>query len=380
MSPGAEIRTTVTEEREDIIMRFYMPTKLYTERDCVANHADELGKLGNRALIVTGGRSSRQNGALDDVTAALARNGAVWSVFDEVEENPSVETVMKAACAGIDMNADCVIGIGGGSPLDAAKAAALMAANPDKDEVFLCKGGAPFRAPLPVAAVPTTCGTGSEVTAVSVLTYHDRRTKGSIPFRIFPQVALCDGKYLAAAPQTLIVNTALDALAHLVESRLNRAADTYSLMCADSGLIAWSRQLGLLRSGRTPTPDELDALMAASSIAGMAIAQTGTGIPHGLSYALTYEALLPHGRACAVFLPGFIAECGSAGEEVLHEAGFADADEFGSFIRSTAGGMTDTGLLRLAAENLLKTPSKLGTAPFAADEERVMKIALSAAE
>lgn len=361
-------------------MKFYMPTKLYTERDCVAKHAAELDALGSRVLIVTGGSSSRKNGALDDVTSVLAKNGAVWSVFDEVEENPSVETVMKAAAAGISMNADCVIGIGGGSPLDAAKAAALMAANPDKGADFLCKGGQPYNAPLPLAAVPTTCGTGSEVTAVSVLTYHDRRTKGSIPFKIFPRVALCDGKYLAHAPQSLIVNTALDALAHLVESRLNTGADAYSLMCADGGLAAWSRQLGLLRSGRTPTSDELDALMAASSIAGMAIAQTGTGIPHGLSYALTYEGHIPHGRACAVFIPAFIAECGEAGEEVLREAGFESLADLKDFVRLTAGRITDKALLELAAEGVLKTPAKLAIAPFAADRESVLRIALSAAE
>ncbi len=360
-------------------MRFFMPTRLYTERNCVEAHAAELGELGTRALIVTGGSSSRKNGALDDVTKALGKAGCVWSVFDQVEENPSVETVMKAAQAGIAMTADCVIGIGGGSPLDAAKAAALMIANPDKDSNFLCKGGQPYNAPLPLAAVPTTCGTGSEVTAVSVLTYHDRRTKGSIPFKIFPQIALCDGKYLADAPRTLIVNTALDALAHLMESKLNTLADTYSLMCADSGLVSWSGQLGLLRSGRKPTADELDALMAASSIAGMAIAQTGTGLPHGLSYALTYEGHIAHGRACAVFLPGFLAECGEAGEQAARLAGFDGLDDIAEFVRAAAGAVDDRALLELAAESVMKTPAKLKCALFAADRESVMRIALSAA-
>ena len=362
------------------MMRFFMPTRLYTGHNCVEAHADELGRLGTRALIVTGGSSSRKNGALDDVTAVLGKNGYVWEVFDEVEENPSVETVMKAAEMGIRMKADCVIGIGGGSPLDAAKAAALMAANPDKDEVFLCKGGKPYNEPLPVAAIPTTCGTGSEVTAVSVLTYHDRRTKGSIPFKIFPKLALCDGKYLRFAPKTLIINTALDALAHLVESRLCSGADTYSLMCADSGLVCWSKQLDLLRNLHEPTDSELDSLMAASSIAGMAIAQTGTGIPHGLSYTLTYEAHVPHGKACAVFIPGFIAECGSAGEEVVHEAGFASLEDMKAFIRSITGGFSDKELLTAAAESVLGAEAKLRSAPFSADRESVMRIALSAAE
>ena len=361
-------------------MRFFMPTRLYAERNCVTNHAAELARLGTRALIVTGGKSSKNNGSLDDVAAALGKTGCVWSVFDEVEENPSVETVMKAATVGIDMAADFVIGVGGGSPLDAAKAAALMIANPAKGADFLCRGGEPHNAPLPLATVPTTCGTGSEVTGVSVLTYHERRTKGSIPFRIFPQIALCDGKYLAEAPMSLIINTALDALAHLVESRLHSSADTFSLMCAESGLMGWGRHMGLLGVECRPTLKELDSLMAVSSIAGMAIAQTGTGIPHGLSYALTYEAHIPHGRACAVFLPGFIAESGSEGERVLRLAGFAELEEFKEFIRQTAGTVSDKELLGLAAESVLASPAKLGTAVFAADRESVMRIALSAAE
>ncbi|MBQ5310920.1 MAG: iron-containing alcohol dehydrogenase, partial [Oscillospiraceae bacterium] len=117
-------------------MRFFMPTKVYAQTGCVTAHAKEL-TLGRHALIVTGRHSSRINGSLDDVTAVLDANNIRYTIFDEVEENPSVETVMKARDAGIGAGADHVIGIGGGSPLDCAKAAALMIANPDKGWQFM---------------------------------------------------------------------------------------------------------------------------------------------------------------------------------------------------------------------------------------------------
>ena len=118
-------------------MNFYMPTRVYNEKDCVRRHSQELAALGSRALIVTGRHSSRINGSLQDVEAALIREKIPYAVFDEIEENPSVDTVMRARAVGISERADFVIGVGGGSPMDAAKAIALMIANPDRDERLL---------------------------------------------------------------------------------------------------------------------------------------------------------------------------------------------------------------------------------------------------
>ena len=95
------------------------PVKVYSEINAVRLHADELAALGRRALIVTGGGSSRKNGSLDDVISALSSGGREYSVFDEVEENPSVETVLRAAHFGREEKAGFVIGVGGGSALDA---------------------------------------------------------------------------------------------------------------------------------------------------------------------------------------------------------------------------------------------------------------------
>ena len=117
-------------------MYFSMPTKIYSERNCVVKYGREWTSVGSRALIVTG-KSSAKNGALADVTAALEEAGKTYCIFDETEENPSIETVMKVRDLGAQEKVDFVIGIGGGSPMDAAKAIALMIVHSDKDADFL---------------------------------------------------------------------------------------------------------------------------------------------------------------------------------------------------------------------------------------------------
>ena len=358
----------------------HIPTKLYFGCGCVTAHREELCSLGSKALIVTG-RSSANNGSLDDVKAALDSCGKEYAVFDKTEENPSVATVMEAARLAVSNGADFVIGIGGGSPLDAAKAAALMAANPDKGEAFLTgKEKCQYTPALPTAAIPTTCGTGSEVTGVSVLTYHERRTKGSIPFRIYPAIALCDGSYLINAPRSLIINTAVDTLGHLIESYLNSAADDHSKAIAAHGLELWKRDLPLLERGITA--EEGSMLLEASAAGGAAIAHTGTGIPHGLSYTLTYEQHIHHGKAVGYFLPAYVRLCPDADRrEVLRLTGFDSEEAMARYIYSMCGcAPIDRSLAALSAETFMKKPEKLLTAPFAADSDAVSEIAFSACD
>lgn len=362
-------------------MQYYMPTRIYCEDGCVSAHAEELASLGRCALIVTGGGSAKRNGSLDDVKAALDRKGCSYELFDGIEENPSVETVFRGAEAGRAAGADFVIGIGGGSPLDAAKAIALLITNPrlSPDELFVRRD---ISEPLPVAAVPTTCGTGSEATGVAVLTRHDIGTKGSMIYRVFPKLALCDGRYLLTAPKSLIANTAVDALGHLLESRLNTTANDLSIVTADGGLRLWSRSIPVLIGEKQPDSEELKRLMNASTAAGIAIAQTGTGIPHALSYTLTYEAGIPHGRAVGYFLAPFVSFCEKhEAEKALNDAGFSNADELDSFIRTICEeSPLDRGLLSRAAQRAARDPAKLASAPFDATSEVISQLAFMAAQ
>ena len=111
-------------------MRFFVPTDIYVEKDCVRNHSKNLLAVGKRAIIMTGRHSAAANGSLNDVTEVLKAGEIPYQIFNEVEENPSTDTVGKAAQIAREFNADFIIGIGGGSAIDAAKAAALLLVNP----------------------------------------------------------------------------------------------------------------------------------------------------------------------------------------------------------------------------------------------------------
>ena len=359
---------------------FYMPVKVYEEKDAVINHAADLAKFGRKALIVTGRRSAFANGSYDDIKAALDSAGVEHVVFNEVEENPSVNTIMKARDFGIANGVDFVIGVGGGSPLDASKAIALMIKKADKDASYLYKPDVDSAA-LPVVAIPTTCGTGSEVTAVSVLTDTDKMVKKSIPHKIFADLALIDGKYLKAAPKHVLSNTIFDALSHLYESWLNSKATPYSRMCVDAGLKMWARSLPILRGEREAEDADLFNMMRASMMAGMAIAHTATTLPHGLSYSVTTKLHVPHGKATAYFTAGYLAEASAADREyLLSTAGFASLQDFEDVYHACCGRIDASEeqlaeVLEGAIEELSGNPAKMALAPFAADREMLSRIA-----
>lgn len=356
----------------------YMPVLVYSESHAVERHGEALAALGKHALIVTGKTSSRTNGSLQEVIQALRAHDRIVTVFDAVEENPSVATVVRAAEEGRQAHADFVIGVGGGSPLDAAKAIAFLMAQPEDEDgaAWLYQSGSDNH--LPLALVPTTCGTGSEVTPVSVLTRTEQQTKKSISHKIFADLALIDGRYLATAPLTVLRNTALDALTHLIESYLNRQADDLSRLIVDSGLTLWQQYRHALENGQ-PTEEERQGLMNASMMAGIAIAQTSTTIPHGLSYALTIRQHIPHGRAVGYFTAGYLAAAEEADRQyLLTKAGFADLNDFQEwYFRLYGRPNIPEELLRQTADNLWQNQQpKVQTAPFPVDRDSLYRMAL----
>ena len=357
-------------------MFYFMPTKVYCETDCVRSHAKELASFGKRALVVTGRRSAFKNGAIDDVRSALSLSGVDAVIFNEVEENPSVETVLKARGMALASGADFVIGIGGGSPMDAAKAVAVMMRRPDEGEDYLYDRDAATDA-ASVICIPTTCGTGSEVTSASVLSRHSRRAKGMIPHRVFPAISLLDPKYLMYAPRRVIVDTSMDALTHMYESYLNKNATVFSQMYVDAGLQLWNKGRRAILSNEPLCLDDCTNLLLASTLAGIAVAHAGTTLPHGLSYTLTYETGMPHGKACGYFLAGFLREAEpGAVSHLLKEAGFADLDSLKTYYRETCGRETVADdILSRSVQNALANREKLEQAPFPADESVLLRIA-----
>lgn len=366
--------STAENIREGVQMKFYMPVKLYQEENCVRNHASEIASLGDRAVIVTGGSSSKKNGSLSDVETALEDSGIAFTLFDSVEQNPSTDTVMKIRDQALDFGANICIGVGGGSSLDAAKAAALMIKNKDRGIDYLYEKGNPVDT-IPVVEVPTTCGTGSEVTAVSVLTNRKTNTKGSIPYKIFPVLGLTDPRYLRSLPLSILRNTAVDALAHLWESLINAHADTYSDMTAEAGLRAWALNKDILTGKVQASDGDFSNLMTASVMGGMSIAQVGTSIPHGLSYTLTLNDGVPHGRACGYFEAGYLSHADKElRNRALSLAGFKDLDDWRTFYDEVSDHLSvSDDLLTQAVDGLQE--SKMSVAPFACDRKILNEIA-----
>lgn len=356
-------------------MYFYMPTRIYCEKNCVRNHAKELSALGNKALIVTGKRSAKENGSLADVQGALTAEGIPFVLFDHIEENPSIETVMEARDFGNMSGADFVIGIGGGSPLDAAKAISLMMKHRAKTESFLYEKGSDDA--YPVVSVPTTCGTGSEATPYAILTIHKKRTKSSISHRIFPALALCDPTYLKNLPLAVLASTSIDALGHFMESYINNNATLYSKMLCIEGMKLWASVKDLLL-GKEGSDTDYEALLNASTLAGMAISHTGTSLPHGLSYYPTYETGVPHGKAVGIFLPAYLNAAENDQKEILSLLNFRDTEEFASYIQQVLGTVAISDeLKRAAVEGMLSNQAKLANCPFPVDENVMQGMFLS---
>ena len=357
-------------------MEFYMPTKIYHEAEAVRKHGEEMAHTGKKALIVTGHSSSKKNGALKDVTDSLDKYHTAYIIYDKITENPTIESVMDAAEIGRREGTDFVIGIGGGSPLDAAKAIALMIQNRDSARSVLYQNMA-LRA-LPVVTVPTTCGTGSEVTPFAILTRDDLQTKQSISHRIYPVIALVDGKYLKTAPESVLMNTAIDALGHMLESYFNSKATDYSRMLAQYALEVWGMATDIL-FGMEAQEGDYDRLMFASTLAGMAITHTGTSIPHGLSYYLTYHKGIPHGKAVGYFLPGYLDSMPESLEPqvimALRAAGFGSLEQFEGFIKEMLGTIPVTDQeAKEMVEEIANNDRKKKAVPFEITKEQIDKI------
>ena len=372
-------------------MRFYVPTDIYVEKDCVKNHAKEMLAVGKRALIVTGHSSAKANGSLNDVTEVLNNGGVAYQIFDEVEENPSTDTVGKGAQIAKDFSADFIIGIGGGSAIDAAKAMAILLVNPSVIADELHKAPAKPLNHAPVVAVPTTCGTGSEATPVAIITNHKINLKKSIPHRIFPVLALVDGKYLASAKKQLIVNTAVDALAHMVECILNVHSNMLNRMCPEYGLKLWGECKNALiasvaanntaaqNTSQKAAPIDAslyEKLMYTSTIAGMSIAMTSTAVPHGMSYDLTLSKGTPHGPAVGYFLAAYVEICQKKVpadvEKILSLLGLKNIEEFAEMLRKLIGTCTVIRELRDKFAAAMKVNrSKLDLVPGGITPEEV---------
>ena len=283
---------------------YFMPTRVFFGQGCIVQNQAEFAKWGKRALIVTGRNSARVSGALQDVCVALDQQNITWEIFDQIGENPTFAMVEAGGAAGRIFRPDMVVAIGGGSPLDAAKAIAVLSVN-DYPAARLYEGNYAVE-PLPILAVPITAGTGSEVTQYSVLTDAERQTKrGFSQASLFAKAAFLDARYTESLSHAVTIDTAVDALSHCVEGYLAKRATVIS----DALALEAIRRFGEIRLELDKPQISLavrEALLYVSMLGGMVIAQTSTTTVHALGYSLTYFHQVPHGRANGLLMGEYL--------------------------------------------------------------------------
>lgn len=304
-------------------MNFYMPTKIIAENGSVTKNASLFANYGKKCLVVTGKSSAKLCGALDDVLSALEQNNITYKIFDKVTQNPLIETCIEGGNAAREFGADFVVGIGGGSPLDAAKAMAVFATN-DIDEEGLYSS-VWDNTPLPTIAVGTTAGTGSEVTQIGVITDSNGRKRSFRADVSFPVIAFGDTNYTKCMPDKVMRSTAIDALSHCIESYFSTNSTDFSRAHATLGARNIIKVFKEIINGKE-LDDEMRTLVYEGSIhGGIAISITGTSFCHALGYFLSEDHGVAHGTACGMYLPEFVRYNTENAKELANKL-FAETD------------------------------------------------------
>lgn len=256
-----------------------------------------------RAFIITGGSAMFKNGAIDRIADILRDIDAEYEIFSGVKKNPSINTVMDAIERMKRFYPDTVIGIGGGSPIDVAKAAALFYEYPEleiknPDSLILPK----TRKKIKLIAIPSTSGTGTEVTRASVLTYEEMNLKIGLKCDAFiPDVAILDANLTLSMPKNIVAETGMDALTHAVECYINKNIDEFTEVLAEGAIKGLIKYLPL--SYEHGDYEFREKVHIYSAMAGCAFTNVGLGMAHGISHALGGRFDLSHGLLNAIALP-----------------------------------------------------------------------------
>ncbi len=291
---------------------FFSPLEVRFGRGRLTELGQVAAQWGGRCLLVTGRASLSAANRLADVEGALAAAGLSW-VRWEVGGEPDVETVDAGVELARRERCDVVVAVGGGSALDAGKAIAAVAANGGSalDYMEVIGAGRPLARPgLPVVAVPTTAGTGAEVTRNAVLGHRPSRRKASLRSpHLLPRAALVDPSLTDSLPPALTAASGLDCLTQLVEAYLSRGANPFSDVLALDGVRRAAAALP--RAHRDPGDAAArDAMALAALESGLALGSGGLGAVHGISGPLGGAFPVPHGFACAALLPHVFAANG----------------------------------------------------------------------
>ncbi len=289
--------------------RFTLPRDLYFGKGALENLK---GLKGKKAIICVGGGSMKRFGFLDRAKKYLEEAGMEVALFEGIESDPSVETVMKGAQAMIEFGPDWIVAIGGGSPIDAAKAMWIKYEYPECTFEDMCKvfGIPELRRKARFCAVSSTSGTATEVTAFSIITDYEKGIKYPIAdFEITPDVAIVDPELAETMPKKLVAHTGMDAMTHAIEAYVSTANSDYTDPLAIHAIEMIMKDLVPSYNGDMPARDRMHD---AQCLAGMAFSNALLGIVHSMAHKTgavfaDCGAHIIHGAANAMYLPKVIA-------------------------------------------------------------------------
>ena len=274
----------------------------YHGKGAIQEIAGEVTRRGFRKAFVCSGPTLYKHGVTKKVTDVLEQAGCPYEVYTNIKENPTIENVQDGVKAYKASGADFIVALGGGSPMDTAKAIGIIINNPEFEDVRSLEGVAPTKNPsVPIIAVPTTAGTASEITINSVITDTEKRRKFvCVDTHDIPIVAVVDPDMMSSMPKGLTAATGMDALTHAIEGYITKAAwemtDMFHLKAIE--LISSS-----LRGAVENTPEGREGMALGQYVAGMGFSNVGLGIVHSLAHALGAVYDTPHGVANAILLP-----------------------------------------------------------------------------
>ena len=274
----------------------------YHGKGAIQEIAGEVKRRGFKKAFVCSGPTIFKHGVTRKVTDVLDQAGCAYEVYTNIKENPTIENVQNGVEEYKKSGADFIIAIGGGSPMDTAKAIGIIINNPEFADVRSLEGVAPTKNPcVPIIAVPTTAGTAAEVTINYVITDVEKKRKFvCVDTHDIPVVAVVDPDMMSSMPKGLTAATGMDALTHAIEGYITKAAweitDMLHLKAIE--IIASS-----LRGAVENTPEGREGMALGQYIAGMGFSNVGLGIVHSMAHALGAVYDTPHGVANAILLP-----------------------------------------------------------------------------
>jgi len=279
------------------------PSRLIFGNGCFNRLGEMAAEFGRRALLVTGRRAMRESGTLDKALKLLREFNIEVVVFDRVEPEPSTDTVDEGVRVVRAERCDLVVGIGGGSAMDVAKAIACLVRNEGSASEYQQGMRKIEREGLPFIAVPTTAGTGAEVTKNAVLIDRSRGVKASIRSPLMlAKIALIDPLLTVSAPPRVTAGSGMDALTQAIESYVSLASNPVS----DALAIRAIKYIYNFLPRAFESGDDIEArekVMLGSFMTGLSFANASLGAVHGFAHPIGAHFGIPHGIACAILLP-----------------------------------------------------------------------------